>query len=230
MTDTEVRIHDAMNVLAGAELVATPSVDELFERARSAGKPRRTRTVAVAVALGASVMVSAAGGAAGKLPGGIERAFHRISSWSESCRVDQSSARLVASFRRPDGRTIEWWRATGTRATGDETRWVDPDGSSHEMTSSCTVDRFPPGQLMLGGTSDDGNPAEAVSWGLVPTGATAVRAVYSDGATVDVPLQHGRYFMAGLDRGVDGTDGSDTPLRIEALGATGTVISSARER
>jgi hypothetical protein len=227
MTDTEVRIHDAMNLLAAAEVVMTPSVDAVFEGARRAGRRRRSRSAAVAVAVGASVLVTAAGGAAGKLPGGIERAFHRISSWSESCRMDQSSAQLVASFRRPDGRTIEWWRATGARAIGDETRWVDPDGSSHDMTSSCTVDHFPPDQLMLGGTSDAGDPTEAVSWGIAPTGATAVRAVYPDGATVEVPLQHGRYFMAGLDRGVGR---SDTPLRIEALGATGTVISSARER
>jgi hypothetical protein len=214
---------------------APPVVDDAdalaVRDALRAGRRRRLRSAAVSVVVGGSVLATAAGGAAGKLPGGIERAFHRISRWSEPCRVDQSTAQLVASFHRPDGRTVEWWRAMTTRAVGDdaraiadEVRLVNPDGSAHDMYEDCTVDFFPP-RLVPAGTSN-GNPAEDVTWGEVPPGTTALRAVYRDGAVVDVPLQHGGYFMAGLDRGVGR---NDTPLRIEALGAAGTVISSAPE-
>jgi uncharacterized protein YfaS (alpha-2-macroglobulin family) len=54
-------------------------------------------------------------------------------------------------------------------------------------------------------------------------GAQSVRAVYRDGATAPVALQHGRYFMANLDRSAAP---HDQPARIEALGPDGGVIDS----
>ena len=225
MTDLEVRVHDAIGALAESEPVVTPPLGAVFDRANRVGKPRRSRAAVVAVAVLGSVLVAAAGGAAGKLPGSIERAFHRISSWSESCRVDQGSAQLVASVRRADGRTVEWWRAAGARAIGDEFRIVAPDGTAHDMAQSCTVDRFPPGRLFIGGASD-GDAADDVSWGEAPEGTIVVRAIYRDGATADVPLQHLRYFMANLDRAAGPHDG---PVRLEALGPGGRVIDSVRE-
>ena len=220
MIDTETRVHNAIKVLAAAEPVSTPLVGTVLERRSRAARPRRSRALILAVTAAGLILVSAAG-ATGRLPGSVEGAFHRISGWSHACRVDDSRAKMVASARVPDGRTIEWWRAAGPRAVGDDFRAVKPGESSHSMAWACTVDHYPPGKLLLGGTSD-GN-ADGVSWGEAPVGAQSVRAVYRDGVTAVVALQHGRYFMANLDRSVAP---HDPPVRIEALRPDGTVIDS----
>ena len=224
MTDLDQRVRNAIGILADAEPVTTPPVDLVREWPSRAAPPRRSRALVIAISIGVLALAGTAVGATGVLPASITRVFHRISSWGATCHVDASSGQMLASYRLPDGRVFQWWRAIGSRradgtfATGDDFRIVSPSGKTHDQALACQTIAYGPGRLVLGGIGD--TSYGDVIWGQAPLGTTAaVRAVYRDGATAALPLQHGRYFMTAA-----------TPpgaiVRVEALAANGAVIAT----
>ena len=227
MTALDLRVRNAIHVLADAETVNTPPFESTRAQTARRVAPRRVRARAALVAFVVLALAATAVGAAGLLPATITRAFHRISSWSKECHVDTSSAQRLASYRLPDGSGYEWWRAVGpTRAVGtftagDDLRTVSAAGKPHERALICATIAHGPGELVLGGIGD--TPAGDVLWGQAPEGTTtAVRAVYRDGTTVRIPLQHGRYFMTVAPV----TTPPGPIVRVEALDANGAVIAS----
>jgi hypothetical protein len=226
MTDLDLRVRNAMNALADAEPVTIPPFESVQERSATPA-PRRRRVLIAALVVGALALVATAVGAAGVLPIGVDRALHHISSWGEACRVDTSSAQLLASYRLPDGRVFEWWRAVsphradGTWASGDDFRIVSRAGKAHDQSWACQTIAYPPTKLVVGGMGD--SPVGDVTWGQAPQGTTtAVRAVYGDGTSVAIPLQHGRYFMTAIPT----ADPRGPVVRVEALAADGRIIAS----
>ena len=227
MTDLDLRVRSAIHVLADAEPVNTPPFESTRPPATRRVAPGRVRLRAAAIAFVALALAATAVGAAGLLPASITDAFHRISSWSKTCHVNTGSARLMASYRVPDGRDFEWWRAVGpiradgTWTSGDDIRTVSATGQPHDQVLDCATIAHGPSELVLGAIG--GTSAGDVLWGQAPEGTTtAVRAVYRDGTTVGIPLQHGRYFMT-----VGPVTTPPGPIvRVEALDANGAVIAS----
>jgi hypothetical protein len=227
MTDFDLRVRNAMNALADAEPVEIPPFASLQARPSIKTAPRRSRMLIAAIAVGALALAATAGGAVGILPIGVDRAFHRISGWGEVCRVDTNSAQLLASYRVPDGRVFQWWRAVGPRrtdgsfATGDDFRIVSRAGKARDQAWGCQTIASPPTKLVVGAMGD--SPVGDVTWGQAPQGTTAaVRGVFGDGTSVAIPLQHGRYFMTAIPT----ADPRGPVVRIEASSADGRIIAS----
>jgi hypothetical protein len=139
--------------------------------------------------VGAVVVGGTALGATGRLPIGVDQSFHRINDWGV-CHLDVSTGRMLDSLRFSDGRTIEWWRATGVHARGDQVRVVDRDGTAHDLNWSRICDSsmdVPSRRLYLGRVSASSAPTDEAFMGQAPPGTVTVRATYADGSNSDTP-------------------------------------------
>lgn len=227
MIDLDQKLHRSLVALADARPVTTPPVASIVTTATTrAARPRRPRRVVIAAVAGGLTLGVSGAALAGVLPGPVMSAFDRVSGWGGPCRIDRQDTRLVASTRTPGGSTLEWWASSTATSHEIDDYWrtVASDGTTHGIAESCEPRGIRDTSFFC--CSGQTSATETDFWGEAPDGTASLHVVLSDGSTVAVALQDGRYFIASFAAGA----GAPRPTTIVARDLAGTVLDEQAVR